>query len=60
MFNTFVNIVKLDPLLGCTIDFFFFLTLDNYAITIMKNITDDSIVDDSTADNSTCRMRIHA
>ena len=35
--------------------FFFFLTLDNYVITTMKNITDDS-----ATDNSTCRMRIHA
>ena len=34
---------------------FFFLTLDNYIITVMKNNTDDS-----TTDNSTCRMRIHA
>ena len=31
-----------------------FLILDNYGITIMKNITDDS-----TADNLTCLMKIH-
>ena len=35
--------------------FFFLLTLDNYVITTMKNITDDS-----TVDNSTCHIRIHA
>ena len=32
-----------------------FLTLDNYAVTTMRNITDDS-----TADKSTYRMRIYA
>ena len=32
----------------------FFLTMDNYAITTMRSITDDF-----TADNSTYRIRIH-
>ena len=40
--------------MGTVAKIFFFLTLDNYPITTMKNITDDP-----TADNSTCLMRIH-
>ena len=39
---------------GIILIIFVFLTLNNYAITTMKNITDDS-----TTDNSICRTRIH-